>query len=143
MGKPREVMDELTNAMIEQRSLDVISSHYTDDAVITTPDAGELRGRDRIADYWRPFIEAFPDARYEVLQKHEAGDTAIDEGWLVATHNGPFTTPTGEVIEPTGRQVRVRSCDVATVVGDKIREHHMYYDQMEFMGQLGMTPPQQ
>jgi ketosteroid isomerase-like protein len=140
MGKPREIMDKVTDAMVEQRDLDAVLSHYTDDAMIITPDAGEIRGRNRIAEYWRPFIEAFPDGHYEVLRKHEAGDCAIDEGWLVATHNGPFRLPDGEVIEPTGRPVRMRSCDIATVVGDKIREHHMYFDQMEFLGQLGLTP---
>jgi ketosteroid isomerase-like protein len=142
MGKPREIMDQLTTAMVEQRSLDALTSHYTDDAVLQTPDAGEIRGGDRIADYWRPFLEAFPDAQYEVLRKHEAGDCAIDEGWLVGTHSGPFRLPTGQVIDPTGRPVRIRECDVATVVGDKIREHHMYFDQMEFLGQIGITPPE-
>ncbi len=142
MGKPREIMDKVTDAIVEERDLDAAVSLYTDDAMIITPDAGELRGRHRIAEYWRPYIEAFPDGRYEVLRKHEAGDCAIDEGWLVATHDGPFRLPDGQVIEPTGRQVRIRSCDIATVVGDKIREHHTYFDQMEFLTQLGLAPAQ-
>jgi ketosteroid isomerase-like protein len=142
MGKPRQIMDQLTAAVVEQRSLDAVTSLYTDDAVLMTPDAGEIRGGGRIADYWRPFLEAFRDAHFEVLRKHEAGDCAIDEGWLVGTHTGPFRLPTGQVIDPTGRPVRIRECDIATVIGDKIREHHVYFDQMEFLGQMGITPPE-
>lgn len=61
------------------------------------------------------FFEGFPDADYQAIAKHECGDVAIDEGFLVGTHTGTLSTPDGERIEPTGNAVRIRSCDVMEV----------------------------
>ena len=51
---------------------------------------------------------------------HEAGKVAIDEGHVIGTHSGSLPTSTGEAIPPTGRQVRLRSCDLATVENGRI-----------------------
>lgn len=140
MGQAREVLDRMTDAAVQERSLSSILACYTDDAVVVTPDAGAVRGKDRIADYWRQFVDAFPDSRYEYLGKYEAGDAAIDEGYYIGTNTGPMTMPSGETLPATGRQVKIRSCDVATVDNGKITEHHLYFDQAELLQQLGLTP---
>ncbi len=140
MAKARELMDKLTWAVTQEHSLDAVMDCYTDDALLVTPDAGEVRGRANAADYWRPFLEAFPDVRYEPLRSFEDGNTAIDEGWITGTHLGPMRLPDGRTIDPTGRQVKVRTLDLATVDDGKIKEHHMYFDQFAYMKQLGLLP---
>jgi predicted ester cyclase len=141
MGEARDVMDRLTRAATEEHSVEAVVDCYADDVVLVTPDAGEIHGRDGAGDYWRPLLEALPDASYEGHRQYEVGDTAIDEGWLTGIHTGPFRLPDGQTIEPTGRQVRLRSVDLATVGGSRIKEHHLYFDQMEFLDQLGVSPP--
>ena len=42
---------------------------------------------------------------FEPLRTFEAGDTAIDEGWVSGTHSGPMRLPDGHTIDPTGRRV--------------------------------------
>ncbi|HLV58732.1 MAG: ester cyclase [Micromonosporaceae bacterium] len=140
MGKAREVMDRLTRAAAQEHNVEAVKECYTDDALLVTPDAGELRGREKAADYWRPFIEAFPDMTFEPLRTFEAGDTAIDEGWVSGTHSGPMRLPDGHTIDPTGRRVKFRTVDLATVDNGKIKEHHMDFDQLDFMEQLGISP---
>jgi predicted ester cyclase len=139
MGQARKVMDRLTKAATEEHNLNSMADMYTDNAVLMTPDAGEVRGRDQIIEYWRPFIEGFPDARWEPINKLEADSTAIDEGYIVGTHTAPMRLPSGETVQPTGKRVKLRECDVATVENGKIVEHHMYFDELEFMRQLGMS----
>jgi hypothetical protein len=73
------------------------------------------------------------------VHAHESGNTAIDEGYFVGTHTGPLPSPTGESIPPTGKAVRVRACDIATVENGVVTSHRFYFDQMEFLGQLGLT----
>lgn len=140
MGQAREVMDRLTTLAVEARDLDAAASCYADNAVITTPDAGEVRGREHIADYWRQFIDAFSGTRFEPLGKHEAGNAAIDEGYFIGTNTAPMTMPDGQTLPATGKAVKVRSCDVATVEKGKITEHHLYFDQADFLSQLGIGP---
>jgi ketosteroid isomerase-like protein len=138
VGEARVVMDRAT-AAISSGSLDELRACYADDATAVTPDQGELNGADAIANYLGQFAEAIPDARWESLYAHEAGDTAIDEGYVAGINTGPLRMPTGETIPATGRQVRVRGCDAATVRDGRITSHRFYFDQLEFLGQLGLT----
>jgi ketosteroid isomerase-like protein len=142
MGQAREVMDRATGAFFTG-DFDAAARCYAPDAVAVTPDAGELHGPDQIIDWIRHTLGAFPDARYELASSHEAGDVAIDEGWLVGTNTGPLLTPSGDELPATGRRLRLRSCDVARVSGDRITRHDFYFDQMDFLGQLGLLPEQQ
>ncbi|HEX2111508.1 MAG TPA: ester cyclase [Gaiellaceae bacterium] len=139
MGEARDVMDRLTDAVMGGRA-DEVSNLYADNATVMTPDAGEVRGRDAISAYFNQFSQGFPDASWEPLSKVESGNTAIDEGYFLGTHTGPLATPTGETIPPTGKRVRLRECDVATVENGRIMSHRFYFDQMEFLQQLGLAP---
>lgn len=139
MGQAREVMDRLTMLAVEEHDLPSALNCYAEDAVVMTPDAGEVRGRDHIAEYWSQFVDAFPDSHYEHVGRYEAGGTAIDEGYYTGTHLAPMTTPSGETVPATGRRVRLRSCDVATVADGRIVEHHLYFDQADLLDQLGLA----
>lgn len=139
MGNARTVMDRLTAAGLERHDITAVRECYAENAVVTAPDAGEVRGRDQIADYWRTFIDSFPDGRYESLNKLESGDRAIDEGYFIGTNTEPLYLPDGQTMPATGKRVRLRACDIATVKGDQVIEHHLYFDQMELMSQLGLA----
>jgi len=76
-------------------------------------------------------VEAFPDIGYEYVNRLEAGNVAVDEWYFIGTHSGPLPLPSGESVPATGRQVRVRACDIAIVEGGLITSHHFYFDQME------------
>jgi ketosteroid isomerase-like protein len=138
MTDAREVMDRITDA-VTHRDWDAVRSLYADDAVLETPDRGTVRGREEIVGYFRGFVEALDDADFEVAAKHEIGSLAIDEGWMSGTHSGPMPGPDGETIEPTGRRIRVRECDLAEIKDGVVTSHHMYFDQLEFMEQLGLA----
>jgi steroid delta-isomerase-like uncharacterized protein len=139
MGQARELLDRMTEFAVEQHDVDRAVELYAEDAVVSTPDVGELRGRDRIAEYWHGFIDAFPDSHYETISKLEGDGKAVDEGYFEGTHRGALKGPEGETIEPTGKHVKLRSCDIATVRDGKIVEHHLYFDEGEFMRQLGLN----
>jgi ketosteroid isomerase-like protein len=89
----------------------------------------------------RAGLRRLAEPEWEPLSKLEVSNTAIDEGYFIGTHTGPLETPTGETIPPTGKQVRLRECDVATVENGLITSHRFYFDQMEFLEQLGLAPP--
>jgi ketosteroid isomerase-like protein len=139
MGQAREVMDKVTAAVVETGDLKAVGECYAEDAVIMTPDQGEITGRDQVVEWWRPFVEGFSELAWESLHAHESGDTAIDEGYFTGINTGPLTTPSGTA-PATGKRIRVRGCDVATVTNGLIVEHRFYFDQLEFFGQLGLVP---
>ncbi len=137
MGEARDVMDRITAAVMSGDS-DALKALYAPDAVAETPDQGTIHGRDQIAAYMAEFATAFPDASWEELHKHETSDTAIDEGYFIGTNTGPMTGPDGETIPATGRRVRVRECDVATVQNGVVTSHRFYFDMHDWLMQLGL-----
>ncbi|MFJ7331659.1 ester cyclase [Streptomyces sp. NPDC101110] len=141
MGEAREVMDRLTDAVTGHADLKVVADLYAEDAVAFTPDEGELRGRDAIVDYWRTMTEAVPEATFQPLHSYEAGDTAIDEGVYHGRNTGPLELPNGETLPPTQKEIRIRGVDIATVKGGRIVDYRLYFDEMDFLGQLGLLPP--
>ncbi|MFF5127492.1 ester cyclase [Streptomyces syringium] len=140
MGQARETMDRLTEAVTTAVDLEVVADCYAEDAVAVTPDQGEIRGRENITAYWRQMTEAVPGATFDSLTKYEAGDTAIDEGFFRGRNTGPLVLPSGERLPATGREIRVRGCDCATVKDGRIVSYRLYFDQMDFLGQLGLLP---
>lgn len=141
MGRARDVMDAITAAVMAGDA-SAIAACYAVDAVADTPDAGRIEGRDAIADYLMSFAEAFSDMGLELTEGLEVGEVAIDEGFLLGRHTGVLRTPDGD-IPPTGKRIRVRSCDIATVRDGVAVSHRFYYDQLDFLAQLGLVDPQQ
>ncbi len=137
MGQAREIMDRITAAVMAG-DREALRQSYAPDVVGETPDAPRLSGTDAVIDYLLGFTRAFPDASFESTAAHEAGNTAIDEGYFVGTHTGVLSTPAGD-IEPTGRPLRLRECDVLTVANGVAVAHRFYYDQLDFLAQLGLT----
>ena len=137
MGQARETMDRITAAVMAG-DWEALERSYAPDAVAETPDAPRLSGAEAIADYLLGFPVAFPDASFESTAQHEAGNTAIDEGYFVGTHTGVLSTPEGD-IQPTGRKLRLRECDVLTVENGVAAAHRFDDDQLDFLTQLGLT----
>jgi predicted ester cyclase len=127
--------DEAFNAHDVEARLAVNS----DDVELVMPGGMHLRGREQ-AEVLRAFWEALPDATITWENHVESGSMIAGEGVLTGTHSGPFRTPQGE-IPPSGRQVRLPYAFVRRVEGGMIALEHLYFDQMEFLQQLG-APPQ-
>lgn len=132
MGEARAFMNRVT-AALEARGRPALAERYAEDAVLVAPDAGERKGREAIADYLLQFSEAFPNNRYEYSATYGDGNPAIDVGYLTGTHTGLLRVPSGETLEPTGKQVRLRGCDVVQVEGAVVARHELFFDQLEIM----------
>ena len=140
MGQAREVMDRLTEALTAP-DIKAVGELFAADAVAVTPDEGEIHGRDNIVEYWKHMTEAIPEATYESIYSYEVGDTAIDEGFFSGRNTGPLVLPTGESLPATQKEVRMRGVDLATIDGEgRIASYRLYFDQMEFVTQLGLMP---
>jgi ketosteroid isomerase-like protein len=139
MGEARDIMDRLTRALVS-KDFETVSTLYAQEAVAVDPGAGKIKGAEGIVEFYRTFLDAFSDLNWEPLHQHESGNTAFDEGYLVGTNSGPIALPSGDSIPATGKSMRLRECDAVTVENGVITSHRFYYDQMEFLGQLGLAP---
>ena len=117
---------------------DVSADPWAADAELVAPH-GQVSGRDDVIGFLRVFHEAFPDLRLELKQLLTDGPAAAAEGTLVGTHTGVLHTPNGDVA-PTGRAVELRWAAVYVTDGDTLKSEHLFFDQMDFLGQLGLLP---
>ena len=108
------------------------------DAELTAPGA-RVSGRDNVIAFLAVFQQAFPDLRLEIEQLLSDGPAAAAEGTLRGTHNGVLPSPNGDVA-PTGRAVVLPWAAVYVTDGDALKSEHLFFDQMDFLGQLGLLP---
>jgi predicted ester cyclase len=82
-------------------------------------------------------LSAFPDSTWTIDDMIAEGDQVVTKKTLRGTHTGPL----GD-LPATGRAVTLQFVDIMRVRDGKIVEHWLSMDQLSFLQQLGVIPPQ-
>lgn len=80
-----------------------------------------------------------PDGRLSVHSYVVDAEHASVEGVFAGVHDGVLQSPQGAV-DPTGRSVTFRWSATYRVRGSELVSEHLYFDQLDFLGQLGLLP---
>jgi steroid delta-isomerase-like uncharacterized protein len=84
-------------------------------------------------DYFKPWVDAFSDARRTEVQFYDAGDTVVIELVGRGTQDGAFGP-----IAATGKAVEMPYCEVFHFDAEsKVSSGHAYFDPGGLMAQLG------
>ncbi|MEA2449357.1 MAG: hypothetical protein QOG63_1289 [Thermoleophilaceae bacterium] len=124
---------------IAARDVDRLASHYDPEVVVEFIGQGIFRGPGEMRGFFSGLFAALPDAEM-IADRVVGGDGVAVVEWRL---RGNFTGD-GELfgIEPTGRWIEQRGCDVILVSGDgKITRNTAYQDGMEMARSIGMMPP--
>lgn len=138
MGDARTLAEE-HYAAINAVDMDRAMAVHADDAECSAPGLPSTRGADKFRAFAQPFLTAFPNPKMYTDNLIEAGDTVMIEGRFTGENTGPLMTPAGE-LPATGKHLELRFADVMRAENGKIVAHHVYFDQAEFMQQLGLMP---
>jgi steroid delta-isomerase-like uncharacterized protein len=119
---------------------DALAELFSDDAVVHDPQYPEpLRGRRAIRSDMEAWIRTAPDGKGEIGSLLVDGDKYSYEIAMTGTHQGPISTPSGE-IEPTGRRIETGIGVFGRLGRDgKIVEERRYYDLAGLAEQLGVA----
>lgn len=98
-----------------------------------------LRGPEQVVESQLILWQALPDVRVTPSNQIEAGPIVVTEGVFTGTHTGTLRTPQGD-IPRSGNRITLRYVTVQRVEGGKIVSEHVYFDQLEFLSQLGALP---
>ena len=131
---------EIFRAIFDERDLSDPYRYWTDESVDYFLAAGrEVRGAQALAQWFRDLFAAVPDWKVEVENTVDDGDREVVVQWRAT---GTFTGAPFLGIEPNGRPLEIRGCDVIRVdENDKVVTNTVYYDGAEFARQIGMLPP--
>ncbi len=102
------------------------------------PGGMQLTGKQAAEAMWSTWQQAFPDNRIETIAIHADDRGGVHEFRATGTHSGALRGPAGEV-PATGRTVTVDMCGVYECEEGKITSFHLYFDQAELLGQLGLA----
>ena len=99
---------------------------------------GVFQGTEAIRGYFEDMFAAVPDFEIDVENIVAEGATSLVQWRVTGTFDGaPF-----QGIEPTGKRIDMRGCDVIEWNDDGTIKHNtIYYDGAEFARQIGLLPP--
>jgi ketosteroid isomerase-like protein len=85
-------------------------------------------------------MTALPDNRITVLRTAvgDGGALVVEESVVEGTHTGPLVGADGSELPPTGRHVSAPFAMVHELRDGKLVASRLYYDQLEFLAQLGV-----
>ena len=135
MADPKSVVQRHVDTF---NARDVDANPWSEEADFVAPN-GAMHGREEVMGFFGVFWDAFPDGRLETSGILVKGSVAAAEGRFIGTHTGVLRTPAGDVAA-TGRQVDLRWMSAYQVRGDELASEHLYFDQAELLGQLGLMP---
>ena len=86
---------------------------------------------DGVERFVRSFLLSFPDLQHTV-------EGMIAEGDQVAVHFSARGTHSGQWMDfaPTGKSIQYTGVTLARIAGDKIIEHHTWWDKASLMEQI-------
>jgi len=120
---------------VDAKDFDWLTAHVKPDVDFRAPGAA---GDSQMAlGFMKPFLAAFPDITHTVRTAVSEGDRVMVELEISGTHKAPLTSPEGE-IPATGKRVNFVAANSLRFDGARIAQLHVYFDQMDFMAQLGL-----
>jgi predicted ester cyclase len=135
MADPKHVVERHVQAF---NARDADAEPWSDDGELVAPNAS-MHGREQVLGFLGVFWDAFPDGRLETSRLLAEGSIVAAEGRFIGKHTGVMRTPAGDVAA-TGRNVDLRWMSSYQVRGDELASEHLYFDQAELLGQLGLMP---
>ncbi len=122
---------------------------HVDNIVMSAPDLPDsVKGRESVQERLQAWGEALPDLSWKRVRGFGQGDWVCVELVISGTHKGPLRQGLDQrtleksrdgVVPPTGNRIEIRGCVVYKVEHGEIAESHIYYDQFDFMKQLGLV----
>jgi len=122
--------------LINARDIDGFGELLADDFVEHEQTPGLAPTREGVLEFFRMFIAAFPDLRYDPEDLLASDDKAVGRVKVTGTHRSEFMG-----IPATGRTIKVQAIDIVRFGEDGLgHEHWGVFDAMTMMQQLGAVP---
>ena len=85
------------------------------------------------------WLKGFPNGKMTVRHEIVSGPWVIQEITMEGVHSGPLDGPMG-IVPPTNKKVVSKGVQILRCENGQIAEAHLYWDQFDYMSQLGLIP---
>jgi len=118
---------------INEGKIEVLDTAYAPNIVLHTDP--EIKGVANAKAYYANYVTGFSNREFIVKEIFAQGNKLTKYWQFKGTHTGDFFG-----IPATGKKVDVIGCTIATIVNGKITEERDFFDNLEFLKQLGLMP---
>ncbi len=128
------------DAYSQRKNMRLFRDIHCPDVKVVFPDGRTTQGIDQHVVDIDGFFNGTPDSR---ITAHPiafgSGDWTVTTGVMEATFSEPMKLPDGKMIAPTGMKVKMPMATIARWKNGCIAEEHLFWDNAEYMKQLGLT----
>lgn len=128
-------------AYSHRKDMKLFKELHCPDVKVVFPDGRVTQGIEQhVSDINNILFNGTPDSR---VTSHPiafgSGEWTAATGVLEATFSEPMKMPDGTSIPPTGNKVKISMATIAKWRNGCIAEEHLFWDNAEYMKQLGLT----
>ncbi len=116
---------------INEGRASILDSVYSDDAVLHT--VPETKGKVNCAAYYKNYVTGFSNRQFIIKEVIASGNKLVKYWQFKGKHTGNFFG-----IPATNKDVNVIGCTIASIVNGKVTEEQDFFDNLEFLQQLGL-----
>ena len=121
------------DVVINQGNISILDEAYAPDVVLHT--VPETKGAANAKAYYANYVTGFSDREFTVKETFAQGNKLTKYWVFKGKHTGDFFG-----IPATGKTISVEGCTIATIINGKITEERDFFDNLEFLRQLGLMP---
>ena len=125
------VWDEIMN----KGKLDMFNDSYFTQDVAMHASPTDVIGIDSARAYYANFLTGFSDIQFTIKDVFGQGDKLVKYWNFKGTHTGNFFG-----IKATGKSVNIDGTTLVRMSDGKIAEERDFFDNLDFMTQLGLIP---
>ncbi|OTG76061.1 hypothetical protein B9T26_02915 [Acinetobacter sp. ANC 4169] len=128
------------DAYSQRKNMKLFKDLHCENVKVVFPDGRVTHGiKDHMSDMDNILFNGTPDSR---ITSHPiafgSGDWTAATGVLEATFSKPMKLADGKTIPPTGKKVKMSMVTLAKWHNGCITEEHLFWDNAEYMKQLGL-----
>ena len=121
------------DVVINEGRVNILDTAYAENAVLHT--VPETKGKANCIAYYANYVTGFSNRKFIVKESFAQGNKLVKYWQFKGKHTGTFFG-----IPATNKDVDVIGCTIATIVNGKITEEQDFFDNLEFLQQLGLMP---
>jgi len=137
--KHLKVFDTLDFDVFSNQKWDRLSESHAKDIVVTWPDGHETHGIEKHIEDLKALFSWAPDSRiHEHPVKFGQGEWTAAISIFEGTFTRPMAIGNGKEIPPSGKSFKLSVCTLGHWKGDVMDEEYLFWDNQEFMKQIGL-----
>ena len=135
VGTNIKMYSHVWDEIINKRKLEMFSDSNFTKEVVMHASPKDAVGIDSARAYYANYLTGFSDIRFTIIDVFGMGNKLVKHWNFKGTHTGLFFG-----IPATGKKVDIEGVTLVRMENGKIAEEQDFFDNLEFMQQLGLIP---